>query len=349
MPLTQDQINQLNIASQRIAQGQGTETDIRNVNYAKQQYGYGGGQPVVQQPQTYQDFINQAFSDPEYNQDKKQLEELMKKQPTYLDEKIKEFKLSDTKLQDLYRVQGDIRGKLYGAPADIEATIAEYDTVFDPATRRQLIGQAVGNLLSQLSTTEANIDVRGGKAEQLATTAYNTYAAEVNTLSARLEAKEKMLQAIADTNYTEAQNQLQRIQDLEDYEKKAIIDRKYSTTTPPGINPVTTIDDFLKLGYKRDVTAEGGYNFYDPQGNPVDVLSASMDSGVPLATLLNNSAAPADVEFLADLNDGLVTQESLLKLGGVSQNFGGGGGNNDLSGLSDDDLLNMFNELLNEN
>lgn len=40
MALTQQQINELNIASQRIASGSGSATDLANVNYAKNTYGY---------------------------------------------------------------------------------------------------------------------------------------------------------------------------------------------------------------------------------------------------------------------------------------------------------------------
>lgn len=80
MALTAQQIKELDIASQRIAGGGGSQTDIANVNYAKQNYGYAykpvtqpvsgtqGVQQVqqnpVQQPQTQ----SQPLTPTQYNQ-----------------------------------------------------------------------------------------------------------------------------------------------------------------------------------------------------------------------------------------------------------------------------------------
>jgi len=327
-------------------------------------------QPQQPQQQTYTDYINQAFDNPEWLDAQKQFgaaqqshQELAAGGETFYEDTLSDLRTGDPRLNQLQQERAGFQADLYARPFEARE---QFSDIFDPVKREALVARSVGNVMGQLSGTQARIENRGGTLEQQADRALKLYEAQLGASETALKSMgegvddmREFLMNIANKNWSALQDQIDRQRDREDFDYEQGVKSEYAQIlkgTPTysdlhpnpkdsKIDPVTTVDDFLKLGYQRNVTAEGGYNFFDPQGNSIDVLSASMDSGVPIATLLRGSTAPADVDFLADVTAGIIDQDSLMRLGGVSANFDD---DIDYSNMSDEELMAEFNRILNQ-
>lgn len=65
--------------------------------------------------------------------------------------------------------------------------------------------------------------------------------------------------------------------------------------------------------YRKEIASDGGYEFFDPQGNKIDVKQYSAATGQHITDVLKNSQNPADTQFVTDY-------KNLQKLGGIMQN-----------------------------
>lgn len=50
--------------------------------------------------------------------------------------------------------------------------------------------------------------------------------------------------------------------------------------------------------YRQEISADGGYDFFDPQGNPIDVKQYSGATGKHITDVLKKSQNPSDQEFV---------------------------------------------------
>jgi len=216
MALTEQQQRELEIARARIASGQGTPTDQANVQYAEQ-----GSQ---QQPQTYTDFINQAFESPQLQEAENRLTELTEKAPTFYEDTLSGLKTKDPLLQQLQQQRAGFVSDLYAKPFEARE---QYSDIFDPNKREALVSRAIGNVMGQLSGTGSMIENRGGTLEQQAQTALKVFETQFGAAQNQYSELRDMLKSIAEKNYGELQSQIKRQQDLEDYASKQAIQFEY--------------------------------------------------------------------------------------------------------------------------
>jgi hypothetical protein len=191
------------------------------------------------QPQSYVDFINQAFKNPEYTQAKEQLSQsqeqldtLTSQEPRYALKKQLELQQQDPELQRLTQEKGKFASQLYSQPFT-----DQYKDIFDPVKRNQLIAQAVGNTLGQLNTTNQMIGNRQGTAKEQAQLALEQLQAQIGGAKANVEANASFvkdltstLKDIAEKGYSAKVKEQERTQAIEDaltkYTDKLAIDQK---------------------------------------------------------------------------------------------------------------------------
>lgn len=166
------------------------------------------------QPQTYIDYINQAFKNPDYQKAVEQYNTLQEQAPNFLANKSAELQSKDPALKQLLQERGKFTSQLYSEPFAKRDALRD---IFDPIKRDALIAQSVGNVLGQLNTTQGFVESRKGTLDQQAERAANIFNAQLESAGENVQSQQKLLQAIADKNYAEARKELDRQQEMEDY------------------------------------------------------------------------------------------------------------------------------------
>ena len=322
MPLTQQQIQQLIAAQQRIAGGTGSTTDQQNLDYATANQGFtggqSGGQPSSQPssqpaPKTYLDFINDAYKAPQYLEAQKKYDDAMKilsdlqaQVPGYLDKKSSELQQSDPELQKLIKQRGEYTSQLYSKPFEARD---EYKDIFDPTTREALVSKSVGNIMGQLSTTGDFIGQRRGTADQRAQRALEALQAQVG---------------LAQTGVGLASDEKSRLESLlntgaqSEYEK-------------------TLLDEQQKIDLSfNEASLMGG--ILDPEQEKL-----LKDKGLLGAWQGQSTAARKGTPYIPKSDEEWADIEKMLGLQKVYSNYGGGGGGE--KGLTPLQIQAMRNDL----
>lgn len=249
------------------------ENRVGPANFDQYFYREGGNIYAKQQaPQTYTDFINQAFDNPDYQKATETLSNLTAQAPTYYNDTLNKLKTEDPLLNQLQSERAKYTADLYAAPFEARS---QYSDIFDPTKREALVSRAVGNVLGQIQGTQSLIENRGGTLQQQAQTALDLFNAQLGAAQTQVSDMGSLLQKIADKNYQAAVDELKRQQDLEDYFTKYTgkleIDRQLgigdfssgSGTTYTG----TWTDKYSGQTYKYFVDQNGNSN-YVPIGSP---------------------------------------------------------------------------------
>lgn len=200
----------------------------------------------------------------------------------------------------------------------------QLEGIKNPAVRNRLISLAQGGRQDQINNMlqgvaglfQAQTGVKGAALEN----AQGQFAsAEDRSLA----------QGAREQGFRDLQRELEIRQPFE----LAQINASKTSSTGYGTDVVapTTVKDFLKLGFDRVPTESGGFVFKDLNGNNIDVVSASIQSGIPVKTLLSGSTDPVDTEYLAGERD-------ITELGGVTEAV--------LEGVSDEDLIQSLIDVL---
>lgn len=264
-----------------------------------------------QQPQTYSQFIDQAYRNPQYDEASRKYDEALKtlnelttKEPGYLLKQKTQIESKDPFLQKLNQERSKYIGEQFSAPMTARA---KYSDIFDPTKREALVAQAIGNVVGKLSGTQGAIDFRRGTDAEKAQAALEVLQAQIkaatNTANAAGDTKDalgRLLQDIAGKNYAEYRSGVQREQDLEDYKKKLALQKSYNNTkdTTPKVKAITsgTLD---YLGRPLDP----GLQFSDSEGLPISPIDYANQRGMTIDQVLAGSPNPADVQFTEQYRD----------------------------------------------
>ena len=205
------------------------------------------------QPESYPEWVNMAYEDPDYYYS------LLGKEPGYAASQSSKYQQEDPMLKTLIGERSRHISDLYSKPFE-----ADYADIFDPNMRRQLITQAVGNVMGQLSGTQEFITQRQGQADQKA-------QKDLELLQTQIQAAGIGMQA--------RQDEAKRQAELEDYFTKYTgkleIDRAlgigdFKPTTGAGDKTSigTYTDKFTGQAYKTQTNFTTGETQYVPVGEP---------------------------------------------------------------------------------
>lgn len=224
------------------------------------------------QPQTYTDFLNQAFKNPEYQRANQavtaaetDLGNLASQEPGFLQREQSRLQQADPQLQSLLGQKATAAGQLYSQPFTAQD---QFRDIFDPLVREKLIAQSVGNVLGQVTGLQDLITQRQGTARDQAQTALDYLKSNISGAESRLKSTQdtrdslqKLLMNIAEKGYesvTKEKERKQKITDaLDTYMKKLAVDQKL------GIN------DFRPRSTSSTLPSQGKDVLYDAQGNQV--------------------------------------------------------------------------------
>lgn len=255
---------------------------------------------AIQGPNTYGNYINEAFKDPRYAAAEKAvsdsqaaLDALVNQAPTFQTDEQKRIMAADKFLPTFNADRAKQVGDLYARPATARA---EYQDIFDPSRRSALVAQAVGNTLGQLSGTNEAIAQRKGTATDLATQAYNQLLARIEGQRSSLDtAKEKrstlkgLLEDAAKSYYEEQQYEKRRKQALADNAARA-------SSGQGGDETVNTSKYKVKYDYDPKTGKNSGVTFLDGKGRKIPAAQYAIDTGTPIDQLLIGTGDTGDAE-----------------------------------------------------
>jgi len=249
-----------------------TEQDVRRL--FREGYTLEQAPPRPQAPKpgdqgTYQEHVNYAFNNPEYQESQRRVQEardtlsgLTEKEPGYYDRKAQQFEEADPALQKLLGERGDLVGQY--SQGGIQAR-NRYKNIFDPAKRRALVSQAVANTVGNLSKVGGLVEQQRGFAGQRAQTALDTLLAQTGAAETLLESetqgRDELRDILLGSAEAEFGKQYTPVSDDEwdDIEKKAQIDKKYTTRSSEAPDTPTLWDQLkedVENGMPREVALE---------------------------------------------------------------------------------------------
>jgi len=291
MPLTKEQIQGLDIAQQRVDAGGTDPADLKNLQYARDNFGYG----QQQQPQSYGETLNQAYDNPQLDTIDTKIEEsigrhtgLIEQQPGFALEERGRLLKQDPEYQRLLEERGATTGELHAEPFRAEE---QFQNVFDPIERQKLVAQSVGNVMGRLGSLNTRITGRFGTATEQANTALEYLQSQIQAESGTLEGLQEqrseftdLLKSIADKDWDAAQKDLNRVKDLE-----ADIILK-QTPTYKNLHPSDKTTNPLKFSTAQTTRLLGaGFSNID-----VDMISTNLEEGWTIDEILDASDVTDD-------------------------------------------------------